>query len=57
MRQFKIVIEKHPESYVAYPIGITGAVVGQGETYEEVLADVKSALVYYLEEFGEQDTL
>jgi hypothetical protein len=26
MRQFKIVIEKHPESYVAYPIGITGAV-------------------------------
>ncbi|CCH99958.1 MAG: type II toxin-antitoxin system HicB family antitoxin [Microcystis sp.] len=57
MRQFKIVIEKHPDGYVAYPIGITGAVVGQGETYEEVLADVKSALVYYLEEFGEQDTL
>jgi predicted RNase H-like HicB family nuclease len=57
MRQFKIVIEKHPEGYVAYPIGITGAVVGQGETYEEVLADVKSALVCYLEEFGEQDTL
>jgi hypothetical protein len=28
MRQFKIVNEKHPESYVAYPIGITGAVVG-----------------------------
>ncbi|CAO5027665.1 type II toxin-antitoxin system HicB family antitoxin [Microcystis aeruginosa] len=57
MRQFKIVIEKHPDGYVAYPIGITGAVVGQGETYEEVLADVKSALVCYLEEFGEQDTL
>ncbi|CCI13736.1 conserved hypothetical protein [Microcystis aeruginosa PCC 9806] len=57
MRQFKIVIEKHPDGYVAYPIGITGAVVGQGETYEEVLADVKSALICYLEEFGEQDTL
>jgi predicted RNase H-like HicB family nuclease len=55
MRQFKIVIEKHPDGYVAYPIGITGAVVGQGETYEEVLADVKSALVCYLEEFGEKD--
>ncbi|MCA2666945.1 MAG: type II toxin-antitoxin system HicB family antitoxin [Dolichospermum sp.] len=54
MRQFKIVIEKHPDGYVAYPIGITGAVVGQGETYEEVLADVKSALVCYLEEFGEK---
>lgn len=57
MRQFKIVIEKHPDGYVAYPIGIIGSVVGQGETYEEVLADVKSALVCYLEEFGEQDTL
>jgi predicted RNase H-like HicB family nuclease len=54
MRQFKIVIEKHPDGYVAYPIGITGAVVGQGETYEEALADVKSALACYLEEFGEK---
>jgi predicted RNase H-like HicB family nuclease len=57
MRQFKIVIEKHPDGYVAYPIGIIGSVVAQGETYEEVLADVKSALVCYLEEFGERDTL
>jgi predicted RNase H-like HicB family nuclease len=54
VKQFKIVIEKYPDGYVAYPIGIMGAVVGQGETYEEALADVKSALACYVEEFGQE---
>lgn len=49
MKQFKIVIEKHSDGYIAYPIGIVGAVVGQGETYEEALADVKSAIACYVE--------
>jgi len=38
MRQFKIIVEKHPDGYVAYPLGLKGVVVGQGDTYEEVLA-------------------
>lgn len=38
MRQFKIVVEKHPDGYVAYPLGLKGIVVGQGDIYEEVLA-------------------
>ncbi len=38
MRQSKIVVEKHPDGYVAYPLGLKGVVVGQGDTYEEVLA-------------------
>jgi predicted RNase H-like HicB family nuclease len=54
MKQFKIVIEKHPDGYVAYPIGVVGAVVGQGDTYEEALADVKSALACYIEVFGKE---
>jgi len=33
MRQFKIVVEKHPDGYVAYPLGLKGVVVGQGDTY------------------------
>ncbi|MGH2413166.1 MAG: type II toxin-antitoxin system HicB family antitoxin, partial [Microcystaceae cyanobacterium] len=45
---------KYLDGYVAYPIGIAGAVVGQGETYEEALADVKSALTCYIETFGEE---
>jgi predicted RNase H-like HicB family nuclease len=54
MKQFKIVIEKHSDGYVAYPIGIVGAIVGQGDTYEEALSDVKSAIACYVEIFGKE---
>ncbi|HEX6796421.1 MAG TPA: hypothetical protein VF116_01765 [Ktedonobacterales bacterium] len=54
MQPIKIVIEKHPNGYVAYPLGIKGAVVGEGETYEEALADVKSAIQFHVETFGEE---
>ncbi|MDO8684927.1 MAG: type II toxin-antitoxin system HicB family antitoxin [Armatimonadota bacterium] len=53
MKQFKIVIEKHSDGYVAYPLGMKGVVVGQGDTYEETLADVKSAIRFHIETFGE----
>jgi len=52
MRQLKIIIEKHPEGYVAYPLGLKGVVVGEGDTYEEALADVKSAIKFHMETFG-----
>ncbi len=32
MRQIKIIVEKHPDTYMAYPIGLKGVVVGQGDT-------------------------
>jgi predicted RNase H-like HicB family nuclease len=50
--QLKIIIEKHPDGYVAYPVGIEGVVVGEGGSYEEALADVKSAIRFHLETFG-----
>jgi len=53
MRQFKIIVEKHPDGYVAYPLGLKGVVVGQGDTYEEALSDVKSAIRFHSESFGE----
>lgn len=52
MKQFKIIVEKHRDGYVAYPLRIKGAVVGQGDTYEEALADVNSAILCYIEIFG-----
>ena len=55
MKQLKIIVEKHPDCYVAYPLGIKGAIVGQGNSYEEALADVKSAISCYIEVFGELD--
>jgi predicted RNase H-like HicB family nuclease len=50
--QLKIVVEKHADGYVAYPIGFKGVVVGQGDTYEEALADVRSAIRFHVETFG-----
>jgi predicted RNase H-like HicB family nuclease len=54
MQPIKIIIEKHSDGYVAYPIGIKGIVVGEGNTYEEALADVKSAIRFHLETFGQE---
>ena len=48
-----IIVERHPEGYVAYPIGLKGIVVGEGETSEEAIADVKSAIKFHIETFGE----
>jgi hypothetical protein len=49
----KIVVEKHADGYVAWPLGLArGVVVGQGDSYEEALADVRSAIVFHLESFG-----
>ena len=53
MKNLKIVVEKHTDGYVAYPLGINGVVVGQGNTYDEALVDVTSAIHFHLETFGE----
>jgi len=54
VRQFKIVVEKHSDGYVAYPLGIRGVVVGEGDSYETALQDVRSALAFHLETFGSE---
>ncbi len=54
MQQLKIIVEKHPDGYVAYPLGLRGVVVGQGETYEEALQDVKSAIRFHIDTFGKE---
>jgi predicted RNase H-like HicB family nuclease len=48
----KIIVEKHADGYVAYPLGVKGVVVGEGDTYEEAMADVKSAISSHIETFG-----
>ena len=51
-RKVKIVLEHHNASWVAYPIGMKGIVVGQGNTADEALEDVRSAIRFHLETFG-----
>ena len=53
-RQFKIIVEKHSDGYLAYPLGLKGIVIGQGDTYEEALTDVKSAIAFHIETFGRE---
>ena len=52
MKNLKIIVEQHSDGFVAYPAGIKGVVVGEGDTYEEALRDVKSALKFHVETFG-----
>lgn len=54
MHQIKIIVEKHSDGYVAYPLGVEGIVVGEGDSYEEALADCTSALKFHIETFGDQ---
>jgi hypothetical protein len=34
------------------PPGLNGVVVGEGDTFEEALADVKSAVQFHIDTFG-----
>ena len=53
-KQLKIIVEKHPDGYVAYPLGLKGVVVGQGDTYQAALDDVRSAIAFHVQAFGEE---
>ena len=52
MIQLKIIVERHSDGYVAYPVGLKGVVVGQGDSYEDALSDVRSAIRFHVETFG-----
>lgn len=50
----KLIIERTEDGYVAYPLGLKGVVVAQGDTYEQALAEVRSAVRFHVETFGSQ---
>ena len=52
MKNLKIIVEKHADGYVAYPLGLQGVVVAEGDTYDEALANVNSAIAFHVETFG-----
>jgi predicted RNase H-like HicB family nuclease len=52
MSSIKIIVEKHGDGFVAYPVGMRGVVVGEGDTYNDALADVRSAIKFHIETFG-----
>ncbi len=52
MDSTKIIIEKHEDGFVAYPLGLKDVMVGEGDSFEDALADVKSAIRFHIETFG-----
>ena len=54
MKGIKIIVEKYKNGYVAYPVGLKGVVVGEGESYDEAVDDLKSAIKFHIETFGEE---
>jgi predicted RNase H-like HicB family nuclease len=52
MSSIKIIVERHEDGFIAYPVGMRGAVVGEGDSYDEALADVRSAIQFHIETFG-----
>lgn len=50
----RVIVEKHRDGYVAYPLGLKGVCVAQGDTYEEALNNVKSAIEFHVETFGRE---
>jgi len=51
-KDVKITVEQHPDGFVAYPVGLRGVIVGQGDSREQALEDVKSAIKFHVETFG-----
>lgn len=53
-KRIKIVVERHPDGYTTYAIGLEGVIVGQGDTFEDALADIQSAIKFHFETFGKK---
>ncbi len=54
VKQCKVMVEKHPDGYVAHPLGFKGIIVGESDTHEQALADVKPAIHFHIETFGQE---
>jgi predicted RNase H-like HicB family nuclease len=54
MKKLKFIVEKHRDGYVAYPLGLKGVALGQGDSYEAALADAQSAARFHIESFGKE---
>jgi predicted RNase H-like HicB family nuclease len=54
MDRLKIIIERHSDGFVSYPLGLKGVVVGQGNTYDEALENVRSAIDFHIDTFGRE---
>ena len=50
--KLEVAVEKNTDGFIAYPLHVKAAVVGEGDTVEEAVADLKSAIAFHIETFG-----
>lgn len=55
MHLLEDIVEKHEDGYVAYAVGLKGTVVGEGDSCEEAVADIASAIRFHIETFGDEE--
>jgi predicted RNase H-like HicB family nuclease len=48
---FSVLLEQHADGFVAHTVGLRGVIVGQGDTWEEAIGDVTSAIQFHVETF------
>ena len=53
-RRFKIVVQRSKEGYIAYPLGLKGVVVTDGATFEDALWNIRAAIAFHVETFGNE---
>ena len=53
-RRFKIIIQRSKEGYIAYPLGLKGVVVVDGETFEDALRNIQAAITFHVKTFGKE---
>ena len=52
MQRAHFIVEQHLDGFIAYPLGVRGVVIGQGDTRADALEDARSALKFHIETFG-----
>jgi hypothetical protein len=52
MLRLRVIVERHADGFIAYPLGVDAVVVGKGASSEEAFADVRSAIRFHVDTFG-----
>jgi predicted RNase H-like HicB family nuclease len=54
MRAIQILVEKHDDGFIAYPLDVHGGCVGQGDSHAKALADCQRVLKAHVATFGRE---
>ena len=52
MDDLQVITEKHPDGFVSYALGLDGIVIAQGDSHDESLTELMSAIKFHTETFG-----